>query len=82
MLCNYCQDIKALEVRSLIVFVPIFNQEGVPPSRSCDCGYMFHVDCLCEWLRSSMENRQSLKMVFGKCPYCDRQISCPLPQIA
>ena len=55
------------------------KQEGYPPTRTCDCGTPFHVGCLYEWLRSTPENRQSLSTIYGKCPVCEKPISCPMP---
>ena len=53
------------------------------PEKSCDqnpkCGRLFHQECLFEWIRSNPDSRQSFQTLFGKCPYCDVQISCKMP---
>jgi len=52
------------------------------PDRACDqnpkCGRLFHEECLLEWIRSSPDYRTSFQTFFGKCPYCDTQISCQM----
>ncbi|XP_037071913.1 E3 ubiquitin-protein ligase FANCL-like isoform X2 [Pollicipes pollicipes] len=52
------------------------------PSRCCDdsrCGQPFHNSCLYEWLRALPSTRQTLRTVFGDCPYCSTPISCEIP---
>jgi len=52
------------------------------PDKSCDqnpkCGRLFHAECLLEWIRSDPDHRTSFQTFFGKCPYCDTQISCQM----
>ncbi|KAF0296678.1 E3 ubiquitin-protein ligase FANCL [Amphibalanus amphitrite] len=58
------------------------------------CGQPFHTSCLYEaswdqatvpifcvyeWLRALPSTRQTLRTVFGECPYCSTPISCEIP---
>ncbi|CAG0904363.1 unnamed protein product [Darwinula stevensoni] len=45
------------------------------PEKSCNeprCGRPFHTQCLIDWLLSVPSCRQSLNMIFGECPYCNK----------
>ncbi|XP_043204119.1 E3 ubiquitin-protein ligase FANCL-like [Amphibalanus amphitrite] len=59
-----------------------YRLEGETPERCCDdarCGQPFHTSCLYEWLRALPSTRQTLRTVFGECPYCSTPISCEIP---
>ncbi len=52
------------------------------PEKSCNnwsCGKKFHVECLFEYLQSNVENRKSMNVIYGTCPYCESAISCEQP---
>lgn len=59
-----------------------FKLGNALPDKACDqnpkCGRLFHEECLLEWIRSSPDYRTSFQTFFGKCPYCDAQISCQM----
>ena len=51
------------------------------PTEICDnskCSQPFHKECLTEHLQTSHQATRSHKTVFGKCPFCDSDISCQL----
>ncbi len=55
------------------------NGESKVPQVSCEnskCGYMFHTECLLEWLQSDQSSRQTFNTIFGSCPYCSDPIIC------
>ncbi|QDZ22089.1 E3 ubiquitin-protein ligase FANCL [Chloropicon primus] len=46
---------------------------------SCEnpkCDYLFHKECLLEWLQSDQSSRQTFNTWFGVCPYCSDPIVC------
>ena len=54
------------------------NKKSIPEV-SCEnkkCGYLFHVECLVEWLQSDQSSRQTFNTLFGSCPYCSDPIIC------
>ncbi|XP_066990065.1 E3 ubiquitin-protein ligase FANCL isoform X1 [Macrobrachium rosenbergii] len=54
--------------------------DGCHPDLTCDhCSQSFHLNCLYEWLHGLPNSRQSMKFIFGDCPYCSRLISCKVP---
>ncbi|XP_053102559.1 E3 ubiquitin-protein ligase FANCL isoform X1 [Hemicordylus capensis] len=55
-----------------------YRLDGVTPDQVCDdsrCGQPFHQACLYEWLRGLPSSRQSFNVIFGECPYCNKQIT-------
>ena len=49
------------------------------PEIACEnknCGYLFHRECLLEWLQSDQSSRQTFNTMFGSCPYCSDPIVC------
>jgi E3 ubiquitin-protein ligase FANCL len=49
------------------------------PEIACEnknCGYLFHKECLLEWLQSDQSSRQTFNTMFGSCPYCSDPIVC------
>lgn len=55
-----------------------YRLEGAIPDQVCDdprCGQPFHQACLFEWLRGLPSSRQSFNVIFGECPYCNKQIT-------
>ncbi|XP_015276690.1 PREDICTED: E3 ubiquitin-protein ligase FANCL [Gekko japonicus] len=55
-----------------------YRLHGAIPDQVCDdsrCGQPFHQACLYEWLRGLPSSRQSYNVIFGECPYCNKQIT-------
>ncbi|KAM6462383.1 E3 ubiquitin-protein ligase FANCL isoform 2-T2 [Liasis olivaceus] len=55
-----------------------YRLDGATPDQVCDnshCGQPFHQVCLYEWLRGLPSSRQSFNVIFGECPYCNKQIT-------
>ncbi|XP_054846321.1 E3 ubiquitin-protein ligase FANCL [Eublepharis macularius] len=55
-----------------------YRLDGAIPDQVCDdsrCGQPFHQACLYEWLRGLPSSRQSFNVIFGECPYCNKQIT-------
>ncbi|XP_077189476.1 E3 ubiquitin-protein ligase FANCL isoform X2 [Paroedura picta] len=55
-----------------------YRLDGAIPDQVCDdsrCGQQFHQACLYEWLRGLPSSRQSYNVIFGECPYCNKQIT-------
>lgn len=53
------------------------------PTEVCDndrCSQPYHVECLYECLRSAPSTAKSFNTLFGKCPYCEEDISCIKPK--
>jgi E3 ubiquitin-protein ligase FANCL len=49
------------------------------PTEVCDnshCAQPYHVECLYEYLTSSHNATKSHNTIFGKCPFCESDISC------
>uniref|UniRef100_A0A8D2L3X0 FA complementation group L n=1 Tax=Varanus komodoensis TaxID=61221 RepID=A0A8D2L3X0_VARKO len=58
-----------------------YRLDGAIPNQVCDdarCGQPFHEACLYEWLRGLPSSRQSFNVIFGECPYCNKQITLKL----
>uniref|UniRef100_A0A8D0C0R3 FA complementation group L n=1 Tax=Salvator merianae TaxID=96440 RepID=A0A8D0C0R3_SALMN len=55
-----------------------YRLDGAIPDQVCDdarCGQPFHQACLYEWLHGLPSTRQSFNVIFGECPYCNKQIT-------
>ncbi|KAJ7341297.1 hypothetical protein JRQ81_005229 [Phrynocephalus forsythii] len=55
-----------------------YRLDGTIPDQVCNdsrCGQSFHQACLYEWLRGLPSSRQSFNVIFGECPYCNKQIT-------
>uniref|UniRef100_A0A670I695 E3 ubiquitin-protein ligase FANCL n=1 Tax=Podarcis muralis TaxID=64176 RepID=A0A670I695_PODMU len=54
-----------------------YRLDGTIPDQVCDdprCGQPFHQACLYEWLRGLPSSRQSFNVIFGECPYCNKNL--------
>ena len=55
-----------------------YKLDGKIPDKTCDdlnCARPFHRACLHEWFRGLPDTRQSFDKLFGKCPYCETDLS-------
>ena len=55
-----------------------YKLDGKIPDETCDnpsCARPFHRACLHEWFRGLTDTRQSFGKLFGRCPYCETDLS-------
>ena len=60
----------------------MYKLEDSIPTEVCDkCTQPFHMECLYEYLTTSPNATKSHDTIFGKCPFCDTDITCHYKKI-
>ena len=59
----------------------VFKLENSIPTENCNqCNQNFHLECLYECLKNNATSK-SHNMLYGKCPFCDTDISCSFKKL-
>ena len=51
-------------------------QESIPTEVCDKCTQPFHIECLYEYLSTAPNSTKSRDTIYGKCPFCDADITC------